>query len=184
MALLFTSIGVALFLATVSTDWPQFRGPNGSGVYTGESLPTTLTPASTLWSVDVPFGRSSPVVVGERVFLTASEEGRLVTLCFNRVSGKRLWRHETKRRRIEERVERLNDAASPSAAVDTSGVYVFFPDEGLIALDFNGRERWRVPLGPFKTAYGMASSPIVVDVNDPHLVADNLQQEPRPAAAA
>ena len=111
----------------------------------------------------MPFGRSSPVLFDNRLLITASEGDRLVTLCFNRIDGQLLWRHEVKRTRITERVERLNDPASPTPAANASGVYVFFPDFGLLALDLNGRERWRVPLGPFKTAYGLASSPIVVD---------------------
>ena len=148
----------------IASDWPQFRGPNGAGVYVGRPLPTELTPGgSHTWSVDVPFGRSSPVIVGDRLYLTASEGNRLLTLCFRRGDGQLLWRHELLRTRVEERVESRNDAASPTPAADESGVYVFFPDEGLLALDVNGRERWKLPLGPFRTAYGMASSPILAD---------------------
>ncbi len=131
-------------------------------MYSGRPLPATLSPGqSPGWSANVPFGRSSPVVFGQRVFITASEGDRLITLCFNRADGKLLWRHEVTRIRIDERVERLNDPASATPAADASGVYVFFPDVGLLALDLEGRERWRLPLGPFRTAYGMASSPIV-----------------------
>jgi outer membrane protein assembly factor BamB len=145
-------------------EWPQFRGVNGSGVAGPGSLPANLQPGESLaWSVAVPFGRSSPVVFGDRIFLTASESDRLSTLAYSRSTGKLLWRHDVKRRHSSERVERLNDPASPTPAVDASGVYVFFPDVGLVSLDLRGRERWRLPLGPFWTAYGMASSPIVVD---------------------
>jgi outer membrane protein assembly factor BamB len=144
--------------------WPQFRGPNGSGVYTGPPLPATLSRATSLgWEKAVPFGRSSPVVRGDRVYLTGAEGDRLLTLCLDRRDGRLIWRHESTRSRVDERVDRLNDPASPTPAVDASGVYVFFPDAGLLALDLDGRERWRVPLGPFKSAFGMASSPIVAD---------------------
>jgi outer membrane protein assembly factor BamB len=122
-----------------------------------------LDERSRAWSVEVPFGRSSPVVYGDRVIVTGSEGDRLWTLAFSRTTGTLQWRHDVTRARTEERLENRNDPASPTAAVDASGVYAFFPDVGLIGMDLAGRERWRVALGPFWTAYGMASSPIVVD---------------------
>jgi outer membrane protein assembly factor BamB len=59
-------------------------------------------------------------------------------------------------------VDPRNNPASPSPAVDADGVYVFFPDYGLIAYDLEGQERWTRPLGPFDNIYGMGASPIVV----------------------
>ena len=161
----FISIGVAVLLAAESpADWPRFRGMNGSGVAEVGALPIPLeTGESRVWSVDVPFGRSSPSVFGDRVVVTGSVGDRLSTLAYSRSSGRQLWHHDVVRSRVSERLERLNDPASPTPAIDASGVYVFFPDVGLIGLSLDGKEKWRVPLGPFRTAYGMASSPIVSD---------------------
>jgi outer membrane protein assembly factor BamB len=155
---------LAAAVSGAAADWPQFRGPNGSGVYSGPPLPITFGPKATMaWSAQLPFGRSSPIVFENRLFVTAADGERLLTLCFDRVSGRLLWRHEATRRRVDERIDRLNDPASPTPAADSTGVYVFFPDLGLLALDHSGRERWRLELPPFSSAYGMASSPIVVD---------------------
>jgi outer membrane protein assembly factor BamB len=155
---------LSAFAAAATSDWSQFRGPNGSGVYAGRPLPDRLTrDAPGGWSVSVPFGRSSPITYGDRIYLTGSEGDRLITVALDRARGTVLWKHEVRRTRIDERVPVENDPASPTPAADALGVYVFFPDFGLVAIDQRGNERWRVPLGPFHTAYGMASSPIVVD---------------------
>jgi hypothetical protein len=59
-------------------------------------------------------------------------------------------------------IDKRNNAASPSPAVEENGVYVFFPDYGLIAYDAKGTELWTMPLGPFNNIYGMGASPIIV----------------------
>ena len=161
-ALLLLLLSVLTLAAT--SDWSQFRGPNGSGVYEGRPLPDQLTPdAPGGWAVAVPFGRSSPIIHSDRIYLTGSEDDRLITVALDRARGSALWKHEMRRTRIDERARGENDPASPTPAADAQGVYVFFPDFGLVALYYAGRERWAAPLGPFHTVYGMASSPIVVD---------------------
>lgn len=141
--------------------WSRFRGANGSGVSDGESPPVEFGPSKNLvWSAEVPFGRSSPVIAGDRLFLTAVEEGKLVTLAIDRASGKELWRWE-----IEpgERAEfhTATDSATPTPVTDGDNVYAFFHEAGLISYDRGGKERWRLPLGPFRNFYGMAASPIL-----------------------
>lgn len=145
-----------------SGDWPQFRGPNGSGVGTGTGYPVEFAPGKNVaWKAAVPYGQSSPVVVGGRVYVTASEGGKLLTISFDAKTGKELWRREL-RKTQEHKTYAANDPASPSPAADETGVYVFFADFGLAAYNADGSERWRMPLGPFKNFYGMAASPIVV----------------------
>ena len=159
---------ISLWLcAAVSTaggaDWPRFRGPNGSGVAETSGLPARFGPdRNVVWKTAVPPGHSSPVLSGGRVFLTALEDEKLYTLCFSRATGEELWRREFPRPRTE-RLDPRNHPAAPSAAADSDGVYVLFGDFGLLAYDFDGNERWRLPLGPFDNSYGMGASPIVVD---------------------
>ena len=58
---------------------------------------------------------------------------------------------------------KANDPASPTPAADAKNVYVFFPDFGLISYTFDGKERWRHPLGPFENFYGISSSPVIAE---------------------
>ncbi len=142
-------------------DWPRFRGPNGAGVGESKALPAHFGPEKNVaWKAEIPFGRSSPIVTGDRVYVTAAEGENLITLAFDASAGKQLWRREIKRAR-EHKIYKSNDPASPTPASDGENVYVFFPDFGLISYTPAGKERWRHPLGPFESFYGMASSPIV-----------------------
>ena len=147
----------------ISTDeWLRFRGPNGSGVAETRALPAEFGPAKNLlFKAPLPFGRSSPIVAGNRIFLTASEGDRLITLCLDAVSGKVLWRREVTRAR-HMAIYKGNDPASPTPVSDGTNVYVFFAELGLIAYGPDGEERWRVPLGPFTSFYGMGASPVLV----------------------
>jgi outer membrane protein assembly factor BamB len=141
--------------------WPQFRGPNGAGVDAGTGYPVTFSPTSqVVWKAAVPFARSSPVVVGERVYVTASEGEQLLTIAFDAASGREVWRRARPRARAQA-LYKANDPASPTPAADGQGVVAFFADFGLVAYAPDGKERWTLPLGPFKNFYGMAGSPII-----------------------
>ncbi len=148
-------------LALAGADWPRFRGPDGAGVSPETKLPVEFGPSRNVaWKAKVPFGRSSPIVAGNRLFLTASEEGKLITMAFDAKSGKRLWSNALASPRTQ-LTYKANDPASPTPTADDRTVYAFFPDFGLIAYSFAGKERWRHPLGPFDSFYGMSSSPIL-----------------------
>jgi outer membrane protein assembly factor BamB len=148
-------------LSRADGQWTGFRGPNGAGVDSSTGYPVEFSPAkNVVWKTSVPFGQSSPIVVGGRLFLTASDGDRLLTICLDARSGKELWRREIRRERAQ-KLFRANDPASPTPAGDESGVYVFFPDFGLVSYTAEGKERWRHPLGPFRNFYGMAASPVV-----------------------
>lgn len=143
--------------------WSRFRGPNGSGVADGAVLPGRLGPATNVvWKAAVPEGYSSPVLSGDRIFLTAFENNRLFTLALDADTGAELWRREAPRPRVEQ-LDPRNNPAAPSPAVDGERVYVFFAEFGMIAYDFAGDELWRMPLGPFDNLYGMGASPVAFD---------------------
>ena len=151
--------------AAESSGWPRFRGPNGSGVSEEPGLPSAFGREQNLiWRTPVPSGGSSPVVVGQRVFLTAFEDKQLVALCFDGSSGRVLWRREILRSRTEGQT-RPNDPATPTPVADESSLYVFFPEFGLISWTHDGKERWRIPLGPFNPPHGMATSPVLAGGN-------------------
>jgi outer membrane protein assembly factor BamB len=144
-------------------EWSRFRGPNGSGSVETGALPTQFGPGlNVVWKAPLPPGHSSPIVVGDRIVVTGLDAETLVTLGLDRKSGRVLWRREAPRARTL-KVDKRNHPASPSPATDGRNVYVFFQDFGLLSYDYDGGERWRVPLGPFDNMYGMGSSPIVVD---------------------
>jgi outer membrane protein assembly factor BamB len=147
--------------ATSTNDWLQFRGPNGTGVAEGFALPAELSAKKNLvWKIPVPFARSSPVVTADRVFLTASEGDKLITLALDRKTGKVVWRREVVRARHMP-IFKANDAASPTPVSDGKNVFAFFGELGLISYGPDGKERWRVPLGPFNSFYGMGGSPVL-----------------------
>src|SRR6185369_15358668 len=141
---------------TADAQWARFRGPNGSGIGSGTAYPAEFSPSKNLvWKTSAPFGQSSPIVVGNRVFFTATEGDRLLTICVDAKNGRELWRREIRRERAT-KTFKANDPASPTPAADESGVFVFFPDFGLASYTLDGKERWRHPLGPFRNFYGMS----------------------------
>ena len=161
------STGLGLILAALAAappaaaQWGQFRGPNGSGVDTATGYPVAFSPASGVaWKAAVPYGQSSPVVVGSRLYVTARDGEQLVTIAFDAVTGREHWRRGI-RPAAWQASYKANDPASPTPAADDRGAVVFFADVGLIAYAPDGQEQWRTPLGPFKNFYGMAGSPII-----------------------
>lgn len=162
----FRGLVVLVFLAshaTYAAEWSRFRGPNGAGVVESDALPLHFGPdENVVWKTTLPPGRSSPILTDERIFLTAFENETLFTYCLDRASGEIVWRREAPKVPLVH-VDDRNDAASPSPVVDSDRVFVFFPDFGLLAYDFNGTELWRHPVGPFNNIYGMGASPILAD---------------------
>jgi len=145
-----------------SSEWSRFRGPNGSGHSTARNIPTEFGAATNvLWRLELPQGHSSPIILGNRIFLTALRDGVLTTIAIDREKGQVVWERQAPRVTTKV-VDKRNNPASPSPAVEPNGVYVFFPDYGLIAYDGNGTERWKMPLGPFNNIYGMGASPVIV----------------------
>ncbi|MEP6636226.1 MAG: PQQ-binding-like beta-propeller repeat protein [Acidobacteriota bacterium] len=172
--------------ALAADDWSQFRGPNGSGVSTTTGLPEEFGPnKNVIWKTSLPPGHSSPVLTRNRIFVTAyskenatsgqqkqqasgasqineKQSHKLLVICLDRATGKLLWQREVPRSRVG-RLQNVNGPASPSPVTDGTNVYVFFQEFGLVSYDGAGRERWRLPLGPFNMFYGFGASPILVD---------------------
>jgi outer membrane protein assembly factor BamB len=155
---------LVLLIVTVGradAQWARFRGPNGSGVDLSAGYPVEFSPTKNVaWKASVPYGQSSPVVVGNRLFGTASEADRLITFCLDTRTGREVWRRDVRRERVQG-AYKANDPASPTPAADETGVVAFFPEFGLVSYNNDGQVRWTTRLGPFKNFYGMAGSPII-----------------------
>ena len=154
-----------LFFTCVAnaSDWTRFRGPNGTGVADEGPLPVVFGPGSNVvWETSLPPGKSSPILTDSRVFLTARQEDRLLTIALDRSTGKEIWRRTAPSRRVE-RMHRLNDEAAPTPVTDGTNVYAFFGGYGLVAYGGDGTELWTLPLGPFTNFHGMGASPVLVD---------------------
>jgi outer membrane protein assembly factor BamB len=142
--------------------WPQFRGPNSSGVGGGKP-PVQFGPdQKVLWKAAVGSGLSSPTIWGGRIFLTEFDptNKQLATVCIDRRTGKILWRRTVAAGEIE-KVHYLSSPAGATPVTDGERVYVYFGSYGLVAYDLDGNQKWerRFPLP--ENPYGAVASPIV-----------------------
>lgn len=155
---------LALLLSGIaSAQWDRFRGPNGTGISDSGTLPSKFgANANLVWRVELPRGHSSPVISNGRLYATAVENDHLFTLCLDPANGHTLWKREAPRPR-HEKLHTLNNPASPTPVTDGTNVYVFFPDFGMLSYSRDGKERWRLPMGPFKNVYGIGVSPVLAD---------------------
>jgi len=157
--------------STVSTDWlrtasPRFRGLDGSGVSPFTNIPATwniATRENVAWISPVPMGgNSSPVIVGDRVFMTGAERNERAVFCFSTTSGELLWRlpvrlaDEVAGEKTE--LSATTGGASSTAAADDQRVYAIFATGELIAADHSGRLVWSKNFGKLENPYGHATS--------------------------
>jgi outer membrane protein assembly factor BamB len=163
------SLLACLVIATLTTpafagNWAQFRGPNATGLAErDEPLPNEVGPATNvIWKAALPKGHSSPVIFGDRIYVTGESEGKLLTIALDRGTGERLWQAEAPHKALEE-IHVTASHATPSPATDGQVVVSFFGSCGLFAYDRSGKPLWHLPLGPFKNDFGSGSSPILVD---------------------
>jgi outer membrane protein assembly factor BamB len=154
-----------------TANWPQWRGPGATGVADGEQLPTRWSRTENVaWSAELPgWGTSSPVVFGNRVFITSQveESGKklLLTLCFDRETGQELWRHDFGFGFNQRTHEKSNLAANTPAATEDA-LYVFFGNAEMARYSHSGELVWINRMVPHfedpKTAWGWGVSPLVL----------------------
>lgn len=165
--LLLAVAGVASTLSfAAEPEWPQFRGPNGSGIAVGAKPPVEFGPDKNLkWKVAVPPGASSPVIAGDKLFLTAFDGGKLFTVAFGTTDGKELWRTEAPAKKIEAFHKTEGSPAASSVVTDGKIVVAYFGSCGVFAYDFAGKALWKYELPMAQTAadFGTGVSPILVD---------------------
>src|SRR6516162_6283084 len=147
---------------TVKLWWPQFRGPNSSGLGEGKP-PVEFGPdQNVLWKTAVGAGLSSPIIWEGRIFLTEFDRAKkqLATLCIDRGTGKILGRRTVAPEQIE-KVHAISSPAAATPATDGERVYVYFGSYGLVCYDLDGNQKWERRLPLAENHYGAAASPIV-----------------------
>jgi outer membrane protein assembly factor BamB len=162
-------ISLSAFGSVAAGDWPTFRGPNGSGVSEDDKVPTEWNDKKNLkWKLTLPgAGDSSPIVVGNKVFVTCWTNNGGVKrqlVCVDRSKGSILWSKEVSSPGGDRGRGGIgfHGYASNTPVSDGERVYVFFATNGLIAYDLDGKELWKQNLGRNSTAmFGSASSPIL-----------------------
>ena len=172
-------------------NWPGYRGPRGSGISSEAGVPLSWSETENLvWKTELPGpGSSSPIVWGDRVFVTAysgygddSSDGDLLTLdrhllCLSVTDGTIIWQKKFPAPLPEDTYEGFiseHGYASHTPVTDGENIYAFFGKGGLIAFDFEGNELWKKDLGSRLSSkgWGSSSSPIlhgdsvIVNAND------------------
>ncbi len=149
--------------AAEAQDWPEFRGPTGQGLSTETGLPLEWTESTNVvWKVPVPgLGWSSPVVMGDRVWVTTAIDqngASLRAVAFDVRTGREVVNTEVFRARNARLTNPKNSLASPTAIVEAGRVYVHFGAEGTAALTSSGEIVWKTRL-PYESQHGNGGSP-------------------------
>lgn len=161
-------------------DWPQFRGPDGSSVSTQAGLPVAWSDSENVaWKTPLPgSGSSSPVVSGDRVFVTCysgygvdrssvgeQEDLKRHLVCVNLADGKILWDKVVPAVLPEDPYSgqlRQHGYASSTPATDGDRVFVFFGKTGVLAFDRDGKPLWQTSVGTGSAIMGWGSAASIV----------------------
>lgn len=171
-------VSLLLFLCApaVAQDWPNWRGPNHDGSSEVTGLPKVIDGEEGIrWRVSLPgTGASTPVIVGERLFLTAvdPELDALVAMCLDAGTGEERWMeavgsgYKPGGKGALTSLGTRSNYASPSAACDGERVVFFFGNGDLVTFDLEGQELWRRNLqqdhGDFCFQWTFSASPTLV----------------------
>ena len=178
--------------ASSAENWPQWRGPGGQGVSAETAVPTEWQPdRNVAWKVPLPPGHSSPVVWGDRLYLTAAVEGDVIpgakavehtvggkpwihpdsvaadrkhflkVLALDTRTGKTLWERTAYEGAVHDARHRRSSFAGPTAATDGRRVFAYFGPEGLYAYSSDGMLLWK-SVEKFPTlGLGTGTSPVL-----------------------
>ncbi len=158
--------------ADSATDWPAWRGPCANNVADDRLLPLNWSQTENVrWSVELPgWGTSSPVIYGERVFVTSHSKEKGVTslqlFCFNRPDGKELWKHDFGLG-VDHRTHEKSNLAVNTPAITKDAVYVAYGNADIARYSHDGKLAWvrryLKDFGDPKMAWGYSVSPLVID---------------------
>jgi outer membrane protein assembly factor BamB len=156
-----------LSLATARADnWPQWRGPTLDGISTESSLPTEWSATNNVaWKLPLPGrGGSTPVVWGDRLFLTSEDGQDVVLLCVS-TEGKELWHRRVAAGGSRRFMRDEGDLASPSPSTDGQHVYAYTGTGNFACFDLDGKEVWQFNAqeryGTFQIQHGMHTTPLL-----------------------
>lgn len=155
-------------------DWPAWRGPFANGKAAPNQTPPTSfgENQNVLWKTPVPGrGHSSPVIVGDRIFLTTADDQRQVqgAICFDKNSGKQLWITPIHRGNFPQQIHKKNTHASGTVASNGDAIFTVFYNQGQIkvsSLTLAGKLNWSKSAGRFnpqKYKFGYGASPLLYD---------------------
>jgi outer membrane protein assembly factor BamB len=168
---------LALVLAFVPQDWPQWRGPSFDGASEVAGLPRELALAEHLrWAADLPGpSAATPIVLGDAVYASAAveEAGLLLALCLDRGSGELRWEdaagsgYQPRGKGSKTRIDPRSDYASPSPVAHADGVVFLFGNGDLVSYDRTGARRWARNLqkdyGDFAFQWTFGASPLLYE---------------------
>jgi outer membrane protein assembly factor BamB len=144
--------------------WPRWRGPSGQGYVVPGKYANTWSPTRNVkWRVPVAgAGNSSPIVWGDRIFLTTAQNNgaRLSLVAFNRTDGKQLWDTVVPTDGVEH-VHQKNGHASATPVTDGRMIYASFGRHGLVGFDMSGKILWHRKFGAINNYHGPAGSPVL-----------------------
>lgn len=147
----------------ISANWPYFRGPGGLGYSTYTNVPEKFNVESgegIVFKNAVPIeGFNSPIVWGERVFVSGGNKEVLQVYCYDAANGKLLWTGDVPRQGGE-KVNPMEDTGFAASTMVTDGrrVYAIFATGDIGCFDFTGKRLWAKSLGVPDNSYGHASS--------------------------
>lgn len=171
-------IGLVFWAAStgLAGDWPQFRGPVGQGTSPEKNLPVEWDQSKNVfWKATLPGpGGSTPVVVGNRIYLTcytgfgepgmAGDMNRLqrILVCLDKTNGKTVWSTPTPAKLPEqESIRDEHGYATSTPVVDDKQIYVFYGKSGALAFTLAGKKIWQTDVGSGLNGWGSAASPVL-----------------------
>ncbi len=150
-------VASALCCGADADDWTRYRGPNGSGISDLQGVPTQWTAEDYEWVKELPgVGHSSPIILGERLFITTGlEDGTRQLYCLNASTGEDIWVDEVAL--MPNHLHAKNSYGSSTPVVDEERVYAAFADEEHLlihAYSLEGELIWSEDLGTFTSQHG------------------------------
>ncbi len=164
--LLLSTLVLSSLCADQPLAWSQFRGPAGSAIAENQNPPTEIGPEKNVkWKVPAPSGISSPIVAGDKLVITAFDDGKLYTIAYSRTDGKEIWRADAKAQQIEKFHKTEGSPAASTPATDGQHIVSYFGSCGLVCYDLSGKELWKheMPVANVGGDFGSGVSPIIVD---------------------